>query len=221
MRPRPDSLTWKNQNARDDTGARHRVTWTRRHVAALIVLCLAALLDTIDVTVVNAAMPAIKDALHFTGSSHRASCPAHHQRSYRPDRKAHQPAPPQTPPADGKHYAVQRATPTSFTPINCPHPQCPPAAADQGDTMHPVMLQQLIAEHVKELIAAADDARRVRQARRAQRSRAFRHSTRPSRPRTLAEPGRASASTAAVPAASSPGLPAGNDQRQPDELAPH
>jgi hypothetical protein len=33
--------------------------WTRRHVLALTVLCLAALLDTVDVTVVNVAMPAI------------------------------------------------------------------------------------------------------------------------------------------------------------------
>jgi EmrB/QacA subfamily drug resistance transporter len=41
-------------------------TWTRTHIAALTVLCLAALLDTIDVTVVNVAMPAIKDALHFS-----------------------------------------------------------------------------------------------------------------------------------------------------------
>src|SRR5271165_4797047 len=40
--------------------------WTRRHVAALMVLCLAALLDTIDVTVVNVAMPAIKSTLHFS-----------------------------------------------------------------------------------------------------------------------------------------------------------
>ncbi len=41
-------------------------TWTRGHVMALVVLCLAALLDTVDVTVVNVAMPAIKDALHFS-----------------------------------------------------------------------------------------------------------------------------------------------------------
>jgi EmrB/QacA subfamily drug resistance transporter len=40
--------------------------WTRRHVLALAVLCLAALLDTIDVTVVNVAMPAIRGALHFS-----------------------------------------------------------------------------------------------------------------------------------------------------------
>ncbi|MGH3404075.1 MAG: MFS transporter [Streptosporangiaceae bacterium] len=40
--------------------------WTRRHVIALAVLCLAALLDTIDVTVVNVAMPTIQTALHFS-----------------------------------------------------------------------------------------------------------------------------------------------------------
>ena len=40
--------------------------WTRRHVLALTVLCLAALLDTIDVTVVNVAMPAIRNSLHFS-----------------------------------------------------------------------------------------------------------------------------------------------------------
>src|ERR1700677_5055798 len=42
--------------------------WTRRHVLTLIVLCLAALLDTVDVTVVNVAMPAIRDSLHFSES---------------------------------------------------------------------------------------------------------------------------------------------------------
>jgi len=42
--------------------------WTRRHVLALVVLCLAALLDTIDVTVVNVAMPAIRESLHFSES---------------------------------------------------------------------------------------------------------------------------------------------------------
>jgi EmrB/QacA subfamily drug resistance transporter len=35
-------------------------------VTALVVLCLAALLDTIDVTVVNVAMPVIKNSLHFS-----------------------------------------------------------------------------------------------------------------------------------------------------------
>jgi EmrB/QacA subfamily drug resistance transporter len=41
-------------------------SWTRGHVLALVVLCLAALLDTIDVTVVNVAMPAIRNSLHFS-----------------------------------------------------------------------------------------------------------------------------------------------------------
>jgi EmrB/QacA subfamily drug resistance transporter len=41
-------------------------TWTRRHVLALAVLCLASLLDIVDVTVVNVAMPAIKESLHFS-----------------------------------------------------------------------------------------------------------------------------------------------------------
>jgi EmrB/QacA subfamily drug resistance transporter len=41
-------------------------SWTRGHVLALVVLCLAALLDTIDVTVVNVAMPAIRGSLHFS-----------------------------------------------------------------------------------------------------------------------------------------------------------
>jgi EmrB/QacA subfamily drug resistance transporter len=41
-------------------------TWTRTHTLALVVLCLAALLDTIDVTVVNVAMPAIRGALGFS-----------------------------------------------------------------------------------------------------------------------------------------------------------
>jgi MFS family permease len=41
-------------------------TWSRRHVLALVVLCLAALLDTVDVTVVNVAMPAIGTSLHFS-----------------------------------------------------------------------------------------------------------------------------------------------------------
>ena len=42
--------------------------WTRRHVLTLVVLCLAALLDTVDVTVVNVAMPAIRESLHFSES---------------------------------------------------------------------------------------------------------------------------------------------------------
>src|ERR1700733_10086168 len=43
-------------------------SWTRRHVLPLVVLCLAALLDTVDVTVVNVAMPAIRESLRFSES---------------------------------------------------------------------------------------------------------------------------------------------------------
>src|ERR1700722_2225312 len=43
-------------------------SWTRRHVLTLVVLCLAALLDTVDVTVVNVAMPAIRESLRFSES---------------------------------------------------------------------------------------------------------------------------------------------------------
>lgn len=37
--------------------------------------------------------------------------------------------------------------------------------------MHPAILQQLATERIREMIAAADNARRARQARRAQESR--------------------------------------------------
>jgi EmrB/QacA subfamily drug resistance transporter len=53
-----------NQSVGNGQGA--AFVWTRRHVLALAVLCLAALLDTIDVTVVNVAMPAIRNSLHFS-----------------------------------------------------------------------------------------------------------------------------------------------------------
>jgi hypothetical protein len=54
--------------------------------------------------------------------------------------------------------------------------------------MHSVMLQLLVAERVREMIATADAVRRVRQVRCAQWSRASRHMLRPRRPRMLAEP---------------------------------
>ena len=49
-----------------DGAAGPAFAWTRRHTLALLVLCLAALLDSIDVTVVNVAMPAIKESLRFS-----------------------------------------------------------------------------------------------------------------------------------------------------------
>src|SRR6201987_4346369 len=48
------------------TGGVSGVVWRRGHTVALVVLCMAALLDSIDVTVVNVAMPAIRSALGFS-----------------------------------------------------------------------------------------------------------------------------------------------------------
>ena len=59
-----DELT--NQSVGAPSVAGIAFTWTRTHVLALVVLCLAALLDTIDVTVVNVAMPAIRNSLGFS-----------------------------------------------------------------------------------------------------------------------------------------------------------
>ena len=89
--------------------------------------------------------------------------------------------------------------------------------------MHPVMLQQLAAERVREMIADADDARRARQACRARRSRAPAHMTPPDLPRRHAELQPASPDTAiaAMPAACGSGPFADSDQGQPDELAFH
>jgi len=47
--------------------------------------------------------------------------------------------------------------------------------------MHPYMLQQLAADHVRELIAQAGDARRAREARRARRHRPPTHLRRSTR----------------------------------------
>jgi EmrB/QacA subfamily drug resistance transporter len=61
-----DELT--NQSVGEVDGAGAAFAWTRRHTVALLVLCLAALLDSIDVTVVNVAMPVIKESLRFSES---------------------------------------------------------------------------------------------------------------------------------------------------------
>jgi EmrB/QacA subfamily drug resistance transporter len=53
---------------RGDSAAGRAFAWSRRHTVALLVLCLAALLDSIDVTVVNVAMPTIKESLRFSES---------------------------------------------------------------------------------------------------------------------------------------------------------
>ncbi len=89
--------------------------------------------------------------------------------------------------------------------------------------MHPVMLQQLAAERVREMIADADDARRARQARRGRRSRTPAHMARPDLPPTHAElqPASPNTAVAALPAACRSGRSADGDQGQPDELAFH
>jgi len=43
--------------------------WTRAHTAALITLCLAQLIESLDVTVVNVALPAIKSDVGFSQST--------------------------------------------------------------------------------------------------------------------------------------------------------
>jgi len=89
--------------------------------------------------------------------------------------------------------------------------------------MHPVILQQLAAERVREMIAGADAARRARQARRGRRSRTPAHMPRPDLPPVHAELQPASPNTAiaAPPAACSSGRSIDGDQGQPDEFAFH
>ncbi|MGP3961132.1 DHA2 family efflux MFS transporter permease subunit [Nonomuraea sp. 3N208] len=43
--------------------------WTRRHVWSLGVLCLAQVLDSVDVTIVNVALPAIQEDLGFSAAT--------------------------------------------------------------------------------------------------------------------------------------------------------
>lgn len=68
--------------------------------------------------------------------------------------------------------------------------------------MHPLIVQQLTADHINEMIARAADWRQPRQVRRARPSRTSGQRAQRGLPRTQAEPSRASASTAiaAVPA---------------------
>lgn len=62
----------------------------------------------------------------------------------------------------------------------------PPAEPGQEDTMHPLILQQLAAGHVNDMIAAAAGSRRARQPRRTRRSRTFRLTTQLGLPRSQA-----------------------------------
>jgi hypothetical protein len=89
--------------------------------------------------------------------------------------------------------------------------------------MHPLILQQLAAERVSEMIADADDARQARQARRRRRSRTSVHMTRSELPRMYAElqPASPDTAVAAMPVLDRSGSSADSDQGQPDELAFH
>jgi hypothetical protein len=89
--------------------------------------------------------------------------------------------------------------------------------------MHPVMLQQLAAGRVREMIADADHGWLARQARRGRRSRTPAHMTRPDPPPIHAELQPASPNTAiAVLLAACRSSPfADGDLGQPDELAFH
>lgn len=130
-----------------------------------------------------------------------------------------------TGPAGGKRRCRStRATPTSFTPIRSPAiPAAQGRSQAKEDAMHPVMLQQLAAERVREMIANADDARRARLARRGRRSRTPVHTTRPDLPRMHAElqPASPNTAVAALSAADRSGPSADGDHGQPDELAFH
>lgn len=63
--------------------------------------------------------------------------------------------------------------------------------------MHPAILRQLAAEHLQQMLAEADDARRAHQARRARPRRPPAQVMRPSRARTQRESEPVTAATAA------------------------
>jgi len=89
--------------------------------------------------------------------------------------------------------------------------------------MHPVIMQQLAAERIREMIADADDARRARQARHGRRSRRSVHMTRTDLPRMHAElqPASPDTAVAALLPTGGSGPSDDGDQGQPDELAFH
>lgn len=89
--------------------------------------------------------------------------------------------------------------------------------------MHPVTLQQLAAERVREMIADADDVRRARRARRTRRARTPVHTTRPGLARMRAElrPASPNTSVAGPPTAGRSDPSGDGDQGQHDDLALH
>jgi hypothetical protein len=89
--------------------------------------------------------------------------------------------------------------------------------------MHPVIRQQLAAEHVSNMIAQADRWHLARRARLAWRSRLSRPVTPPGPPGTQADTKRPSANTASLadPATSTPAPPADGGQDCELALAEH
>ena len=73
------------------------------------------------------------------------------------------------------------------TDIISPHAR-PDQKSAQEDTMHPLILQQLAADRVAEMIARADGRRQERQARGARPARTSRRRAWPSPLRTQADP---------------------------------
>lgn len=49
-----------------ESAAEPEFRWERSHTFALVVLCLALLLDTVDITIVNVALPTLQRDLHFS-----------------------------------------------------------------------------------------------------------------------------------------------------------
>ncbi|MFB9469645.1 MFS transporter [Nonomuraea salmonea] len=54
----------QEQDAAPQAGA--RFAWTRRHTLTVVVICAALILDTIDISIMNVALPPIKSELGFT-----------------------------------------------------------------------------------------------------------------------------------------------------------
>jgi EmrB/QacA subfamily drug resistance transporter len=50
-------------------GAETGFTWSTSHTVALVVLCFAQLLDTVDITIVNVALPTLRTDLGFSATS--------------------------------------------------------------------------------------------------------------------------------------------------------
>jgi EmrB/QacA subfamily drug resistance transporter len=71
--PLPEGAEYR-MSARSEAASRApaqhgRFLWTRRHIVALLILCLAQLIELIDITIVNVALPTMGRALGFSQSN--------------------------------------------------------------------------------------------------------------------------------------------------------